>query len=145
MHPRLAARMMDLSLTSGGCVKFDLKAWNESIHIALTGVTNARTLENFAQLARRISERPDPPPLVASTLLVPGYVDEEEVRALARFIAALDRTIPYRLLAFHPTFYLADLPHTSREHAARCYRAAREAGLERVSVGNLHLLREDTY
>lgn len=145
MHPQLAERMMDLSLASGGCVKFDLKAWSEPVHIALTGVTNTRTLENFARLARRISERPDPPPLVASTLLVPGYVDEEEVRALARFIASLDRTIPYRLLAFHPAFYLSDLPTTSRQHAARCYRAAREAGLERVSIGNLHLLREDAY
>lgn len=143
MHPKLAQRMMEIALRSGGCVKFDLKAWNEPIHIALTGVTNKRTLENFALLAQRIHERPEPPPLVASTLLVPGYVDEEEVSAIAKFIASLNRTIPYRLLAFHPAFYFSDLPTTSRQHALRCYQAALDAGLERVSIGNLHLLREE--
>jgi pyruvate formate lyase activating enzyme len=78
--------------------------------------------------------------LVASTLLVPGYVDEEEVRAIARFIASLDPTTPYSLLAFHPAFAMADLPPTSRRHALACKAAAEEAGLSRVRVGNEHVL-----
>lgn len=133
---------MDLALESGGCIKFDLKAWTEGVHIALCGVSNQRTLKNFKRLSQKIAERPQPPPLVASTLLVPGYVDEEEIREIARFIASLDRTIPYSLLAFHPQFFMKDLPTTSRKHAERCLDLAQEAGLKRVRLGNLHLLRE---
>jgi pyruvate formate lyase activating enzyme len=37
-----------------------------------------------------VRQRPDPPLLLASTLLVPGYVDAEEVGRIARYIAELD-------------------------------------------------------
>jgi len=139
----LADEMMELSLASGGCVKFDLKAWDEGLHFALTGVSNRRTLKNFERLAGRIAERPDPPPLVASTLLVPGYVDEQEVAAIARFIARLDPGIPYALLGFHPDFCMCDLPATSRRHAEAGLRAAQGAGLTRARIGNVHVLGAD--
>ncbi len=80
---------------------------------------------------------------VASTLLVTGYVDVEEVSAIARFIAELNPNIPYSLLGFHPNFYMDDLPTTSRSHAFRCKEAAEATGLRRVNIGNLHLLGED--
>ncbi len=140
MSPSGLDRMLDISLESGGCVKFDLKAFDETLHLALTGITNRLTLANFRRAARRASERPDPPLLIASTLLVPGYVDAREVHALASFIAALDPDIPYNLLAFHPDFLMQDLPVTGREHAFRCLDAARQAGLRRVTLGNRHLL-----
>ncbi|UCH33505.1 MAG: radical SAM protein [Armatimonadota bacterium] len=143
MNPALADEMMSLALASGGCVKFDLKAWDEGLHVALTGVTNRRTLENFERLAARIAERPEPPPLVASTLLVPGYVDEREVAGIARFISRLNSDIPYALLGFHPDFYMHDLPPTSRRHAESCVRAAQDAGLKRVRIGNVHVLGAD--
>ncbi|MBW1841991.1 MAG: radical SAM protein, partial [Deltaproteobacteria bacterium] len=132
--------MADLSLTSGGCIKFDLKAWDEGIHLALCGVTNSKTLENFRTLSEWVEQRPNPPLLIASTLLVPGYVDESEVSSIARFISDLNPKIPYSLLAFYPQFYLNDLPTTSRSHALRCRTVAEEAGLENVHVGNVHLL-----
>jgi pyruvate formate lyase activating enzyme len=129
-----------LSLASGGCIKFDLKAWDEGLHRALTGVSNRPTLENFARAARRAHERPDPPLVVASTLLVPGYVDAEEVSRLAAFIATLDPDIPYTLLAFAPHFAMGDLPRTSHRHAEEALAAARAAGLRSVRLANRHLL-----
>ena len=77
---------------------------------------------------------------MASTLLVPGYIDEVEVKAIASFIAKLNPNIPYRLLAFHPEFQLRDLPRTSRRHANACRDAAEQAGLSCVSIGNVPLL-----
>jgi pyruvate formate lyase activating enzyme len=142
-HPRLLDRAVDLSLASGGCVKFDLKAWDDSLHRALTGVSNGPTLENFGRAARRARERPDPPLVVASTLLVPGYVDADEVARLAAFIAAIDADIPYALLAFAPHFAMGDLPRTSRRHAGDALSAARRAGLRNVRLGNAHLLSTD--
>jgi len=133
-------KIADLSLKSGGCIKFDLKAWSESLHFALCGVSNRRVLENFAILASWGKQRPDPPFLIASTLLVPGYVDEDEVSSIAHFIASLNPNIPYSLLAFYPQFYMHNLPTTSRSHAERCKKVAEKEGLKRVRIGNLNLL-----
>ena len=142
MAPRYLDEMVELSLSTGGCIKFDLKARDDNLHRALTGISNKRTLDNFERAARRIRERSDPPLLIASTLMVPGYVDEVEVGAIASFIAGLDPEIPYSLLAFHPQFKMSDLPTTSRKQAERCMAVALEAGLKRVRIGNMHLLRQ---
>lgn len=139
-NPKLLEQAVGLSLETGGCIKFDLKAWNDTLYRALTGGSNRQVLENFARAARRFRERPQPPLVVASTLLVPGYVEAEEVEHIARFIASLDPEIPYSLLAFAPQFYMDDLPPTSFSHAAAAEQAALRAGLRRVHVGNLHLL-----
>ncbi len=140
VNPKYLKGMAQLSMGSGGCIKFDLKAWDQRIHTALCGVTNSRTLDNFKMLAIEAKKRPEPPFLIASTLLVPGLVDQEEVSMIARFIADLNPEIPYSLLGFYPHFHLKDLPTTSRTHAERCREAALAAGLKRVNIGNQHLL-----
>lgn len=140
MHPKLLNQAVQLSLETGGCIKFDLKAFDENLHLALTGVSNRRTLENFQRAAERIPERLHPPLVVASTLLIPGYVDAEEVYRIARFIAAINPEIPYTLLAFAPHFLMPDLPCTSSAHAREAVEAARAAGLTRIRVGNAFLL-----
>jgi pyruvate formate lyase activating enzyme len=139
-HPRLMDEAVELSLASGGIVKFDLKALDERLHVALTGGRNERTLDNFARAVARAAERPELPLVVASTLLVPGYVTPTEVGAIARFIASLDPDTPYALLAFAPSFAADDLPYTSRRHAEKAFVAARGAGLARIRIGNSHLL-----
>ena len=140
MAPKLLDEIVEMALISGGCIKFDLKAWDEKLHRALTGNTNRRTLDNFKRAAARIAERPNPPLLVASTLLVPGYIDEREVGELARFLASIDKGIPYSLLGFHPAFILSDLPPTSKAQAQSCLEAARGQGLTKVRIGNRQLL-----
>ena len=140
MSERLLKPMANLALDSGGCIKFDLKAWDEQLNLALCGVSNKQTLKNFERLAAYIDRRPEPPFLIASTLLVPGYVDEEEVGKLAKFMAKLDPNIPYALLAFYPHFIMNDLPTTSRLQAQTCLQAAKDEGLRRVKIGNVGLL-----
>jgi len=143
MHPALLKQAAELSLESGGCIKFDLKAWSEALHMALCGISNKRTLENFRLLAQYIDQRLAPPFLVASTLLIPGYIDKEEVSKIAAFIASLNPNIPYALLAFHPQFMMNDLPSTSKRHAQECLEAAKSQGLKNVRLGNIHLLGDD--
>ncbi len=140
MSPQFLDEMLNLSLETGGCVKFDLKAMDENLHLALCGVSNHRTLENFARAAERISERSEVPLLIASTLLVPGYIDAREVKAIASFIADLDPNIPYALLGFHGDFLMTDLPATSWKQAKSCLEAAKAAGLKNVRLGNVHIL-----
>jgi pyruvate formate lyase activating enzyme len=133
--------MIEISLQTGGTIKFDLKAWDDVLHKVLTGVTNERTIENFACAATKSKKRPSPPLIAASTLLVPGYIDEKEIRGIAKFIASIDPDIPYSLLAFYPHFHMKDLPLTSKELAYRCLHVAQKEGLRQVRIGNISLLR----
>jgi len=139
-NPKLVEQAAYYALVSGGNIKFDLKAFSEALSIALSGVSNKRAYENFELIYKKFyKERPEVPVLNATTLLVPGYVDEQEVEAIAQFIAKLDDQIPYSLLVFYPTFYMSSLPITPLKQAIRCYLVAKRH-LRRVNVGNLHLL-----
>jgi len=124
----------ELSSVSGGIIKFDLKAWDENLNKALSGVSNVPTLRSFNMIGEKFfKKRSDVPILTASTLLIPGYVDAEEVRSLASFIAEVDSRIPYTLLAFYPQYVMTDLPTTSRELAIKCRDVAKEH-LENVRI-----------
>jgi len=138
--PPLLDKAAELSISSGGCLKFDLKCYDEILCRALCGVSNQPSLENFRRVGKRFDERPDPPLLSASTLLVPGYVDANEIRKIAELIADMDESIPYTLLAFAPHYLMDDLPPTSRAQALDCLSAAEKTGLRRVKLGNVNLL-----
>jgi len=139
-NTRLVKRAAEISLISGGNIKFDLKAFNSNLHKALTGVDNKVVLKNFELVAKEyFDQRPDLPILNATTLLVPGYIDEEEIEKIAEFIANLNDEIPYSLLGFAPQHEMIDLPYTSRELAERCYKVAKRH-LKNVNIGNKHIL-----
>lgn len=137
---KLVREAAELALLSGGNVKFDLKCFNPTMSLALSGVHNERAYENFGMIAEELyDERPNIPVLTATTPLVPGYVDSLEVEQIAKFIAELNPEIPYSLLIFHPSFMMTDLPVTTFEQVVNCYRAAKKH-LKRVNVGNLRLI-----
>jgi pyruvate formate lyase activating enzyme len=140
LHPSGLKEMVKLSVKSGGCVKIDLKAWRSETHRALCGCENSKILENFARAAEWSSQRLSPPALVASTPLIPGYIDEDEVYRLASFIARINPDIPYALLAFAPQFLMDDSPTTSAAQVHACLEAAKKAGLSRVRLANEHLV-----
>jgi pyruvate formate lyase activating enzyme len=135
-----ALKAAGISLASGGNIKFDLKSWDENLNLALCGVSNRPTLESFKMIGEGFfKKRSGLPVLTASTLLVPGYVDAEEVENLAKFMASVDTGIPYTLLAFYPQYVMNDLQTTSREQANQCYNVAKKY-LEHVRIGNVNLL-----
>lgn len=138
--PHFTSAIAGILLEGKGCIKFDIKAFSEPIQITLCGASNKNTFKNLKLIYEKTSSRKDPPPLVVSTLMVPGYVDEEEVYYIASSIKNIDPHIPYSLLAFYPAYLLKDLPPTSRAQAEKCYNSAISAGLKRVHIGNIHLL-----
>ena len=146
MHPAALRKILTVALETGGCVKFDLKFFSEPLNIALCGATNRRTLENFRMAVQFAKEagRKEPPLVVASTLLVPGYTDTKELEGLAAFIAQCDPQTPWALLAFHPDFLMRDLPTTSHAHAEVALQIAAAHNIKNARIGNLHLLG-DTY
>ncbi len=137
-------RIAELVLQSHGTLKFDLKAINSKLYQALTGVSNKTVINNFRHLAK-IGRTRQQEFLVASILLVPGYVGISETEHLCRFIAECDVTIPAVLLGFHPHNHMRDLPRTSRNHAFECKKVAESAGLTNVRIGNIGLLSQEEY
>jgi pyruvate formate lyase activating enzyme len=133
-NPELVEKASELSFKSGGIVKFDLKAFDPNLSIALSGVPNERAYKNFEMVGDRHKEV-----ITATTLLVPNYVDEKEVEKIAKFIADIDPEIPYSLLIFHPAFYMSDMPITPRKQVEECYKTAKRY-LNKVNIGNKHLL-----
>jgi pyruvate formate lyase activating enzyme len=136
----LVKEAAEIAFKSGGNIKFDLKCFNENLSLALSGVSNKKAYENFEFIANEFyNERKDLPVLTATTLLVSGYVDEEEVKKISEFIASLNPEIPYSLLVFHPDFMMNDLPITPKNQALNCYKIAKRF-LRNVYLGNIHLL-----
>ncbi len=140
-NPRLVEKAAQIAHISGGNIKFDFKAWDVKIHLALTGRRNDQVIENTKLIHDKFwnSEKNQPPVLGITSLLVPYYVDSEEIEQIASFLANLDPNIPYSLLIFHPDFQMNDLPVTPLEQLIDSYKAASEH-LNNVNIGNLHLI-----
>ncbi|MFX1445311.1 MAG: radical SAM protein [Promethearchaeota archaeon] len=138
---KLVENCMEIAIKTGGNIKFDLKSFNEKLNLALCGVNNRRTLENFKFLAENYfgTRGKEMPEMSACTLMVPGYVNHEEVEQIARFVSELNNEIPYSLLVFHGDYQMRDLPITPRKQAEKCFEVAKNY-LERVNLGNKFLL-----
>ena len=139
-NPILVRKAAEQVFESGGIIKFDLKAPNDELYYALTGVIPKNVWKNFEMIYHEFyNERPIVPILTASTLLVPGYIGVREVEEIAKRISELDPTIPYSLLVFHPDFYMRDLPITLKKTAYAALEVAKKY-LENVYLGNESLL-----
>lgn len=77
-------------------VKVSIKAISLEIHQEYTGKSNKRVLENFQKLYQSKIK------LSAETVLIPGFMDKEEVGKIAKFIASIDKEIPLRIDAYWP-------------------------------------------
>jgi pyruvate formate lyase activating enzyme len=110
----------------------DLKAFSDRYYRAVCGATLPPVLETI----RRMRERGIW--VEVTTLLVPGRNDDAaELAAMTRWLAALDRDIPWHVSAFVPTYRLLDAPPTTAAQLHRAARIGRDAGLRYVYTGNV--------
>ncbi|WP_455464334.1 radical SAM protein [Candidatus Hodarchaeum mangrovi] len=139
-NPKLAQYAVKLSLNSGGNAKFDLKYSPSSILCQIfSGTSNQLVYENFSRCFEAYYHKREEPVLSATTLLIPGYIDTNEVEKIAQFLANHDSSIPYSLLVFFPAHFLPDLPVTTKKQAESCLKIAKQY-LDTVYLGNRHLL-----
>ncbi|KPK64026.1 hypothetical protein AMJ83_04195 [candidate division WOR_3 bacterium SM23_42] len=139
--PKYMKRWIDYALVSDGCIKIDFKTFSENLNIALCGTSNRNTKMNIKLVAESMKKRVTPPILVVSTLLIPGYLDKQELEYMASFISSIDKDIPWSFLGFYPHFHFNDMPCTSREQAEMALNIAEEHGIKNTHLGNIHLLR----
>ncbi|KPU63026.1 radical SAM protein [Thermococcus sp. EP1] len=143
-NPNIMKEMAKLSIESGGIIKIDWKAYTPQVYEALTGINGEKALQRIKENIKLISSmktRNEPPLLVVSTLVVPHYIDGEEVRKIATYLAKLDPEIPYVLLGFAPQHLMHDVLPTSKKQMEEVYHAAKEEGIKEVYIENYWLLR----
>jgi hypothetical protein len=86
-------------------------------------------LRNAAEIARKAPEK-----LWEFRFLVIPGITVDEVAPVAAFIADLDETLPFNLLAFRPNFVLEHHPRAIQYLMEEAVREARAAGLVNVRV-----------
>ncbi|MFQ6103354.1 MAG: AmmeMemoRadiSam system radical SAM enzyme [Candidatus Glassbacteria bacterium] len=73
-----------------------------------------------------------------TTLIVPGLNDDEdELREIAEFIAAVGVEIPWHVTRFHPDYRMTDRHPTTLEKMKTAERIGYESGLRYVYCGNV--------
>lgn len=73
-----------------------------------------------------------------TTLIVPTFNDsEEELKAIAGYIASLSPSIPWHVSRFHPDYEMTELEPTPLATLERALTVGKEAGLNHVYLGNI--------
>lgn len=111
--------------------KVDLKSFDDAHYRSLGG-----TLWNITDTIRMIHERGIW--LEVVTLIIPSFNDSSrELSAMARFLASIDRDIPWHVTAFHQDYRMTDPDATPPATLMRAAEIGAEAGLRFVYAGNL--------
>ena len=110
--------------------KVDLKGFTDKayrelggkLHTVLATIEELKRLEFWVEIV---------------TLLVPGFNDSAaELTAMARFLAGIDRDMPWHITAFRPDYRMTDRDRTPVRSLLRAYDIGRECGLRYVYPGN---------
>ena len=113
------------------CYKIDLKTMNDHHYRQLGGV-----LDHVLDAIGLVHERGIW--LEVLTLVVPGFSDDPaELRAAARYIAGIDRDIPWHVTAFHEDYRFWGMGNTTAEVLVRACEIGAEEGLNFVYAGNV--------
>ncbi|MBI4842257.1 MAG: AmmeMemoRadiSam system radical SAM enzyme [candidate division NC10 bacterium] len=111
--------------------KVDLKGFNDKNYRKLGGQLQA-VLETIQLLVQKGFW------VEIVTLIVPGFNDsDEELRAIARFLAGVSRDIPWHVTAFHPDYKMTDREWTPAQTLLRAVEIGKTEGLNFVYAGNV--------
>jgi len=127
----LTPKNLDL-LRDAGVDSFwlDIKAYDENTYKKLCGTTNRWILKTPEWILERGFV------LEVCTLYIPGWVEIDQIKAIAKIIADLDVEIPFTILAYFPEYKLKARSPTLME-MIRAYLAVEEVGLKNVKFGNI--------
>jgi len=76
--------------------------------------------------------------LELTTLLVPKYIDREQLENISKWISEeLATWVPWHISRFFPYYKAMDLPVTPVEEMIKAYEIGKSAGLEYIYLGNI--------
>ena len=124
----MTERSLSRILSFATSVTYDLKAYHDELHLALTGASSKPVLRNAAALGRDAREK-----LWEYRILVIPEINEDEIRPLTDFIADIDPSLPTCFLASRPNFVLEQHPGAGEKLMEKCVATAKASGLKNVS------------
>lgn len=78
-------------------IEIGIKAFSERLHLHYTGRPAKKVKENFIKYAKSGIK------LTVASILIPGFIEADEIENIARFIASVNRNIPYFILPYYPS------------------------------------------
>jgi pyruvate formate lyase activating enzyme len=125
------AEALDFIRPLTDCYKIDLKTMNDRHYRQLGGV-----LDHVLEAIGLVYERGIW--LEVLTLVIPGFSDDPaELRAAARYIAGIDKNIPWHVTAFHEDYKFWGMGNTTADVLVRACEIGAQEGLNFVYAGNL--------
>jgi pyruvate formate lyase activating enzyme len=122
-------------------MNIDLKAFTDDFYKKIVGARLKPVLKTIEH-ARELGIWTE-----VTTLIIPGHNDSpEELRQAAKFLASVDKDMPWHISRFFPAWKMKDVPPTPIETLKMAYDIGKEEGLKYVYVGNFDDEdRESTY
>lgn len=109
----------------------DIKAFEPEVHRKLTGVDNEGILRLPEEMIKRDFV------LEVLSLFIPGWVEVDQLKEIANVLSAVDKEIPFTILAFFPEYKMKNVPSPNLEQMLSAYEAVKEVGLQHVRLGNI--------
>ncbi|MFC1858914.1 radical SAM protein [Thermodesulfobacteriota bacterium] len=106
-------------------ITYDIKAYHEEVHMALTGASSGPVLRNAEFIGKYAKDK-----LWEFRVLVIPKINDQEIRPITEFVADIDPSLPICFLAFRPNYALENHPGASGDLMKRCVRIAEESGLK---------------
>jgi pyruvate formate lyase activating enzyme len=106
-------------------ITYDIKAFNDEVHLALTGASSLPVLRNAKYIGCYAKDK-----LWEYRILVIPKINEAEIEPLCCFISDIDADLPVCFLAFRPNYALEHHPGAAAELMDRCVNIARKSGLK---------------
>jgi len=111
--------------------RIDLKSMNDKFYKRICSASLEPVLNSIKLLHKRGH-------IEIINLVIPTKNDsDEDLRALAKWVAALDKDIPLHFTAFYPANKMLDIPPTPAQLLEKARNIAMEEGLRYVYTGNV--------
>jgi len=119
----------------------DLKSFSDEFYRKICGARLAPVLESI-RLMHQVGIW-----IELTTLVVPKQNDsEKELTQIAKFIASIDKNIPWHISRFHPDYKMLDSSPTPLKTLTTAYQIGKKEGLNYVYLGNVITEdKENTY
>jgi pyruvate formate lyase activating enzyme len=134
-------KSLETVLSFATSITYDLKAYRDEVHRALTGVSSEPILRNAEFIGRHARDR-----LWEFRIVVIPDITEDEITPLTSFVASIDPSLPVCFIAFRPNFVLENHQGTKKKLLQKCVTIARDSGLENVyRSGNPNIPGRNTH
>jgi pyruvate formate lyase activating enzyme len=112
--------------------RVDLKSFDDKFYQEICGVKSAKHVFDIIRAAYEMGMH-----IECVTNIIPTKNDDEQnLENIAKWIANLDKSIPWHVTRFFPYHHLKDIPPTPFSTLDKAYEIGKKTGLEYVYKGN---------